>query len=72
MRIRKSKCIELDGTYYYTEKFNMALSLYGVLEVALYFSESFLKVVAEASQPLEVTMVCFLEQESNLWSLIPQ
>ena len=50
----------------------MALSLYGVLGVTLYFSESFAEVaargsaVAEALWPLGVTMVCFLEQESNL------
>ena len=56
----------------------MALSLYRVLRVALYFSEDFLEaaarilVVAEALQPLEVTMVCFLGQESNLWSPVPQ
>ena len=26
--VRKSRYIELDGTYYYIEKFNVALSLY--------------------------------------------
>jgi len=52
----------------------MALSLCGVLGVALYFSEGFSEAaarksaVAEAPQPLGVTMVCFLEQESSLWS----
>ena len=53
----------------------MALSLYGVLEIVLYFSEGFLEAaakelaVAEVLGPLEVTVVCFLGQESNLWSL---
>jgi len=66
MRIGKSKCIELDGTYCCTRKFNAALSLCRVLEVTLYFSESFLEVtagglaVAEALRPLRVTVVCFL------------
>ena len=59
--------IELDGTYWCTEKFNIALSLYRVLGVALYFSEVFLEVTTEKSlvvkalQLLEVTIVCFLE-----------
>jgi len=72
MRIRKSRCIELDGTRCCTEKFNMALSLCRVLEVTLYFSEGFLEVtarvsaVAEVPQPLGVTIVCFLGQESSL------
>ena len=66
MRIRKSGCIELDQTHYCTENFNMALSLYRVLEVTLYFSKGFLEAaagglaVAEAPWPLGVTMVCFL------------
>ena len=52
----------------------MVLSLYRVLEVALYFSEGFLEVtvrvlvVVEAPWPLKVTVVCFLEQKSSLWS----
>ena len=52
----------------------MALSLCGVLRVALYFSKGFLETavgvlaVAETPQPLGETMVCFLEQESSLWS----
>ena len=56
----------------------MALSLYRVLGIALYFSESFsevaagVSVVAEALQPLEETVVCFLGQESNLWSPVLQ
>ena len=74
MRIRKSKCIESDRTCCCTEKFNIALSLCGVLKVALYFSKSFLKVttrvsvVAEAPWPFGVTMVYFLGQKSSLWS----
>ena len=72
MRIRKSRCIELDGTHCCTEKFNTALSLCEVLEIALYFSKGFseaaarISVVAEAPQPLGVTVVCFLEQKSSL------
>jgi len=56
----------------------MALSLCRVLGIALYFSEGFSEVavgglaVAEVLWPLEVAMVCFLEQESNLWSSVPQ
>jgi len=56
----------------------MALSLCGVVRVVLYFSEDFSEaaagvlVVAEALQPLGVTVVCFLGQESNLWSPVPQ
>jgi len=46
----------------------MALSLYRVLEVAFYFSESFLEAVAKVPQLLGVTMICFLGQESSLWS----
>jgi len=78
MRIRKSRCIELDGTHCCTGKFNIALSLCGVLRVTLYFSEGFLEVtaresvVAEALWPLGVIMVCFLGQESNLWSPVLQ
>ena len=73
MWIGKSGCIELNKTHYCTEKFNVAHSLYGVLGVALYFSKGFSEaaargsVVAEILQPLEVTVVYFLEQESNLW-----
>ena len=72
MRIRKSGCIELDRTYYYTEKFNIALSLCGVLKITLYFSKEFSKAAAEAPWPLGETIVCFLGQESNLWSPVPQ
>ena len=66
MRIGKSRCVESNWTYYYTGKFNVALSLCGVLEVTLYFSESFLEVaagvsaVAKAPRSLEETVVCFL------------
>jgi len=56
----------------------MALSLCRVLGVALYFSKGFLEAaarvsaVAEAPWLLGETMVCFLEQKSNLWSPAPQ
>ena len=66
IRIGKSGCIELDGTHYYTGKFNMVLSLYKVLGVALYFSEDFLEAavrvstIAEVLWPLEVTVIYFL------------
>jgi len=72
MKIRKSRCIESDGTHCCTRKFNMALSLYRVLKIALYFSKSLLEVAARGSAvaialwPLRVTIVCFLGQESNL------
>ena len=52
----------------------MALSLCGVLGVALYFSEGFSEAaagvlaVAKALRPLGETVVCFLGQESSLWS----
>ena len=55
----------------------MALSLCRVLEVTLYFSKGFLEAaagvlaVAETLQPLGETIVCFLEQESSLWSSAP-
>ena len=74
MRIRKSRCIELNQTCCCTGKFNVALSLCGVLEVTFYFSKGFseaatrVSAVAEASWFLGETMVCFLEQESSLWS----
>jgi len=72
MRIRKSRYVELDETHCCTGKFNAALSLCRVLGVILYFSEDFLEVatrrsaVAEALWPLDMTVVCFLGQESNL------
>ena len=71
-QIRKSGCIKLNWTHYYIGKFNTTLSLCGVLEVTLYFSKGFseaaaeVSAVTEAPQPLEETMVCFLEQKSNL------
>jgi len=74
MRVRKNGYIKLDRTYYCIGKFNMALSLYRVLEVTLYLSKGFSEVaigelvVAKALQLLRVTMVCFLGQEFNLWS----
>ena len=74
IRVRKSKYIESDRTYYCIGKFNMALSLCRALEVNLYFSEGFLEAaigesaVVKAPQLLRVTVVCFLEQKSNLWS----
>ena len=77
MWIRKNKYIELDETHCCTGKFNIALNLYGVLRVAFYFSKDFLEVaakglaVAEALQPLEVTIVYFLGQKFNLWSPAP-
>ena len=77
MRIGKSRCVESDGTYCCTEKFNIALSLCKVLKVTLYFSKGFSEAaargsaVAEAPQPLGMTVVCFLGQESSLWSPAP-
>ena len=53
MRIRKSGYIELDWTHCYVEKFNTALSLYEVLEVAFYFSKSFLEAAARRSAVTE-------------------
>ena len=67
MQIGKSRCVESNGTCCYTGKFNVALSLCGVLGVALYFSEGFseaatgVSAVAEAPRPLGETVVCFLE-----------
>jgi len=78
MRIGKRRCIEPDRTRCCTGKFNVALSLCEVLGIALYFSKDFLEAaarelaVAEALWPLRVTIVCFLKQESNLWSSAPQ
>ena len=78
MRIRKSGYVESNWTHCCTGEFNVTLSLCGVLGVALYFSEGFSEAaagestVAEAPQPLRETMVCFLGQESNLWSPAPQ
>ena len=72
MRIRKSGCVELNWTRCCTGKFNVTLSLCGVLGIALYFSEGFseaaarVSAVAEVPRPLREIVVCFLEQESNL------
>ena len=77
MRIRKSRCVELNWTCCCTGEFNATLSLCRVLGVALYFSEGFseaaarVSAVAEALRPLGETVVCFLGQESNLWSPAP-
>ena len=51
--IRKSRYIESDRTHYYMGKFNMALSLYGVLGVALYFSEDFSETAIKESVVVE-------------------
>ena len=48
MQIGKSRYVELDKTYCCLGKFNVVLSLCGVLGVTLYFSEGFLKAVVEA------------------------
>ena len=78
MRLGKSGYVELDGTHCCTGEFNVALSLCGVLGVALYFSEDFsetaarVSAVAEALWPLEETVVCFLGQESSLWFSVLQ
>ena len=78
MQIGKSRCIELDRTHCCTGKFNVALSLCRVLRITLYFSKGFSEAaagvlaVAEALQLLGETMVCFLGQESSLWSPAPQ
>ena len=71
MQIRKSRYIESNETCC-TRKFNVVLSLCEVLEVTLYFSKDFSEVatrelvIPEVLWPLEVTMVYFLEQKSNL------
>jgi len=54
IRIKKSRYIESNGTCYYIEKFNMALSLYRVLEVTFYFSKGFLEITTEKSVAAEV------------------
>ena len=78
MRVGKSGYVESNRTRCCIGKFNVALSLCGVLGVALYFSKGFLEAAAgvlaaaEALWPLEETVVCFLGQKSNLWSPTPQ
>ena len=54
MQIKKSRCVELDRTHYYIEKFNVALNLYRVLRVALYFSKDFSKTAARGSAVAKV------------------
>jgi len=54
MQIGKSKYVELDRTDSYTEKFNIAYSLYRVLGVTLYFSEGFLEAAAGVLAVAEV------------------
>ena len=53
IRIGKNKCIKWDGTHCYTEKFNTAFSLYGVLGITFYFSEEFLKAAVRVSAVAE-------------------
>ena len=72
MRIGKSRYIKSDEIHCCTGKFNMVFSLCKVLEVTLYFSKGFSEVVAKVLQPLEVTIVYFLGQKSNLQSSAPQ
>ena len=78
MRIRKSRCVKLNWTRCCTGEFNMTLSLCRVLGVTLYFSKGFseaaavVSAVAEAPRPLGEAVVCFLGQESSLWSPAPQ
>ena len=66
MRIGESGYIKSNQTHCSIGKFNVALSLCRVLEVALYFSKGFSEAaarvlaVAEALWPLGITIVCFL------------
>ena len=53
IRIRKSRCVELDRTFCYIEKFNTALSLCRVLEVALYYSKGFSEAATRDSAVAE-------------------
>ena len=70
MRIEKSRCVKLNGTHCCIGKFNVALSLCGVLEVAFYFSKDFLEAAAKESAATKILQ--FLERKSNLWSSILQ
>ena len=78
MRIRKSRYIKSDRTCCYIRKFNIAFNIYRALGVTFYFSKSSLEAairisaVTEVPQPLGVTMICFLRQESNLQSFALQ
>jgi len=47
MRIRKSRYIELDRTHFYIKKFNMAFSLYRVLEITFYLFKDFSEEAVE-------------------------
>ena len=47
IRIGKSRYINSDETHCCIGKFNMALSLCGVLEITFYFSKDFSEAVAE-------------------------
>ena len=77
MRIGKSRYIESNRTHCCTEKFNAALSLCGVLEVASYFSEGFseaaarVSVVAEALWPLDETIVTSKSYSASATADIP-
>jgi len=53
VRIRKSRCIELDGTCCCTGKFNTALSLCRVLGITLYFSKGFSETAVGKSIAIE-------------------
>ena len=78
MKIRKNRCIKSNRTHCCIGKFNVALSLYKVLRVTLYFSKDFSETatrksaVTKALQPLGVIIVCFLRWESNLWPSVLQ
>jgi len=53
MRIGKNRCIESDQTCCCTGKFNVALSLCRVLEIAFYFSKDFSEAAARGSAVAE-------------------
>jgi len=53
MEIRKSRSVESNRTCCCTGKFNMALSLCGVLEVTLYFFKGFSEIAARESAVAE-------------------
>ena len=59
MRIRKSRCVESNWTRCCIGKFDMALSLCRVLEVALYFSKGFLEIAAGISAVAEALWSAF-------------
>ena len=74
MRIRKSRCVESDGTCCCTRKFNAALSLCGVLGVALYFPEGFSEAATRESAVAEaLQLLCYkskLKELSNEITLV--